>query len=86
MQLTKVGTFEGYPIYISDREDKKYMADVDGKFVHFGQKGMAQFHDKMGRYWEYDHNDNLRRELYYRRHRKNYGRGSADWFAKNILW
>jgi hypothetical protein len=78
--------FEGYQIRVSDRKDKKYYAIVDGKKVHFGAKGYEQFHDKLGHYKNLDHNDEKRRDNYYKRHNVDYPKGSADWFAKNVLW
>ncbi len=78
--------FDEYDIYVSDLPNKKYYAIVNGKKVQFGAKGYDQFHDKLGHYKAYDHNDPIRRENYYKRHKINYPKGSADWFSKNVLW
>ncbi len=64
--------FEGYEIHISDRKDKKYYAIVDGKKVHFGAKGYKQFHDKLGHYSSFDHNDATLRSAYHKRHNIDY--------------
>lgn len=45
-----------------------------------------QYKDKIGMYSAYNHGDKERRELYYKRHNKNYGKYSADWFSKKYLW
>ena len=37
-------------------------------------------------YSKYDTNDNERRTLYYKRHKKDYGKLSADYFSKKYLW
>lgn len=78
--------FEGFDIYISDKPAKKYYAVVGKKKVYFGARGYEQFHDKLGHYKKYDHNDVTRKNSYYKRHNINYQKGSADWFSKNILW
>lgn len=78
--------FEGYEIHVSDKKDKKYYAIVDGKKVYFGAKGYEQFHDKLGHYSSSDHNNAARRNAYHQRHKVDYPKGSADWFAKKILW
>lgn len=78
--------FGGYDIYVSDRADKKYYAIVDGKKVHFGAKGYEHYKDVLGHYSSLDHGDKKRRDAYYARHNKDYGKGTADWFSKKILW
>lgn len=81
-----VGHYKDYPILISNKPEKKYMAIVKGKKVYFGQIGYGHYHDIFGFYKDLDTNDKTRRDLYYKRHPKNYKLGSADHFAKAILW
>jgi hypothetical protein len=78
--------FKGYAIYVSDKPDKKYYAIVNGLKVYFGSRQHEHYYDKLGYYKNQNHNDINRRENYYKRHKKDYHEGSADWFAKNILW
>lgn len=84
------GYYRGYPIFLSDRNEKKYFALVPvGQRTHkiyFGDTSYQQYHDKIGRYKHLDHWDKKRRKKYHARHNKNYGVGTADWFSKNILW
>jgi hypothetical protein len=83
----KVGTYKGYPIYVSNRSNKKYYAIVDGRKVHFGDTRYEQYKDKMKYYSRLDHNDKERRKRYKQRHEKDrHNKGSAGWFADNILW
>ncbi len=82
-------TYQGYKIDVSDRKDKKYMAYVGDRKVHFGDSNYQQYHDKLGHYKSLDHNDEKRRELYRARHGANNFhkiKGSASWFSWNILW
>ncbi len=78
--------FEGYDIHVSDRKDKKYYAVVDGKKVYFGAKGYEHYKDVLGHYSNLDHLDKKRRTAYYKRHNTDYPKGTADWFAKKVLW
>lgn len=54
----------------STRKGKKYMANVDGKWIHFGASSYEQFRDStgLGLYSHKDHNDNKRRFNYFMRH------------------
>jgi hypothetical protein len=68
---------------------KKYTAILpDGKRVNFGALGMAQYQDNtpLKLYSHLDHNDKQRRDLYYKRHNKDYPKYSPDWFSKKYLW
>jgi hypothetical protein len=52
---------------------KKYSVYVlspagNAKIIHFGAAGMAQYHDKGGRYAKLDHGDRARRARYRARH------------------
>lgn len=40
----------------------------DYKTVNFGRAGYKQFHDKIGEWSDYDHNDTVRRDRYRKRH------------------
>jgi len=83
----KIGTYKGYPIYLSERVNKKYYAVVNNHKVHFGDKRYEHYFDKMGHYSNLDHNDKERRKRYKQRHEKDrHIKDSAGWFADNILW
>ena len=81
-----IGIFENYPIYLSTRKNKKYMARVNDRWIHFGDKRYEHYHDKMAYYKNLDHLDKRRRLLYHLRHKHDYPMGSADWFSKMVLW
>jgi hypothetical protein len=81
-----IGSFQGYPIYVSDRKNKKYYALVNGKKIHFGDNRYQQYHDVMGHYKKLDHNDKERRNRYYQRHGVNAKEGTAHWFSNHVLW
>lgn len=81
-----IGMFQGYKIYLSNKKYKKYAAKVNDRFVHFGDKRYQHYRDKMGYYKNLDHNDKKRRDRYYSRHNKDYGKGTADYFSKHVLW
>ena len=73
----------------SDRKGKKYKDILpDGKAVHFGAVGYQQYKDStpLKLYSNLDHKDEKRRELYYKRHAKEYPKYSADYFSKIYLW
>ena len=68
---------------------KKYVAILpDGKRVNFGQLGFQQYRDAtpLKLYSNLDHNDKARRDLYYKRHNKDYPKYSPDYFSKLYLW
>lgn len=83
----------------STRKNKKYQIDlIDHKTkkkirtIHFGAikkdgTPYAQYKDTaLGLYSKYDHNDKDRRARYYKRHKKKYGKYSADALSKRYLW
>ena len=83
----------------STRKNKKYQIDlIDHKTkkkirtIHFGAikkdgTPYAQYKDTaLGLYSKYDHNDKDRRARYYKRHKKKYGKYSADALSKKYLW
>lgn len=93
--MTKIGNYKGYDIYLSDKPDKKYFALVPSvksdKFikVYFGgdPKKYQHYYDKMGYYSNLNHNDEKRRANYHKRHgTENALKGTANYFAANILW
>jgi len=64
---------------------KKYGAYVNGKKYSFGDIRYEQFHDKIGYYSDWDHND--RREQYISRHRNDkLNEYSPGYFSMNYLW
>lgn len=76
-----------YQIKVWKNPLKKYDTYYKGKkLFSFGQKGYEHYYDKIGHYKELNHLDTKRRENYYKRHNKKYGKISADWFAKMFLW
>jgi hypothetical protein len=81
--------YKGYTIEVSDKKTKKYMAIVDGKKVHFGDRKYEQYFDKIGHYRDQDHQDNVRRVQYQARHGASGNHlkpGTAAWFSWNLLW
>ena len=87
-----------YEFFKSARKNKKYKVviykkDKKIKTIHFGgikKDGTPypQFKDTtpLKLYSKYDTNDKERRTLYYKRHKKDYGKLSADYFSKKYLW
>lgn len=72
---------------------KKYdVYDQNGNYiVSFGGKRpngqpYDQFHDRIGYYSHYDHNDPQRRFNYYKRHGSNPKPLSAKYFSHKYLW
>ena len=73
--------------------NKKYSVEIfiKGnllKKVSFGDKRYQQYRDStpLKLYSNKDHLDKKRRALYFKRHKKDYGKWSADWFSKKYLW
>lgn len=78
-----------YVIKPSKLKYKKYDVfdkKTNKKITSFGDKRYQQYKDKIGHYKNLDHNDKKRRELYYKRHNKDYKEPSADYFSKKFLW
>ena len=64
----------------SPRKNKKYVADVDGRKVHFGDPNYDDFTT---------HRNEQRKKNYISRHRKNKNWNdvrTAGFYAKNVLW
>ena len=73
----------------SKAKGKKYVAILpDGKRVNFGAIGFSQYRDDvpLKLYSSLDHLDKHRRDLYYKRHNKDYPKYSPDYFSKLYLW
>lgn len=83
-----------FKLRISHNKKKKYDAVFDdGHIVSFGAirpdgTPYEQYKDStpLKKFSKYDHYDLKRRELYYKRHKINYPKFSADWFSKTFLW
>lgn len=83
-----------YYLRVSKRKNKKYDAVfADGRIVSFGARKSdgtpySQYRDRtpLKAFQIYDHNDEERRERYYKRHGYDAEYGTADWFAKKYLW
>jgi hypothetical protein len=83
-----------YRFRISHKRTKKYDAVFDdGRIVSFGSfkrdgSPYQQFKDltPLRAFRAYDHNDSERRSRYYKRHKTNYPKYTADWFSKAFLW
>ena len=81
-----------YKPFVSSAKNKKYsvyVKDKDGspKLIHFGDKRYKQFNDKLGFYKSLNHNDEKKRELYYKRHgRDTKGKNTAKYWSHKILW
>jgi len=72
---------------------KKYKAVVfiNGKKIkttQFGDRRYGQYRDStpLKLYSKKDSLDKKRRALYFKRHKKNYSKYTADWFSKKYLW
>lgn len=84
----QAGKYKGYPIYISDRLNKKYYAVLNnGSKIHFGDSRYQHYFDKIGYYSHLNHYDLNRRNLYKKRHDNNrHIKYTPGWFSDNILW
>jgi len=54
----------------SSRKNKKYMVEIDGKTIHFGDNRYQHYKDRtsLKLYSHLDHNDKKRRMNYFKRH------------------
>ena len=81
-----------YDIIKSKRKNKKY--DVYGLgeqgftdyLLSFGDSRYEQYYDKIGEFKHKNHNNDKRRESYYKRHGKESKPLTAKWFSHNLLW
>ena len=86
----------GIEYQLSERKNKKLKAYVNGKWVHFGQKGYEHYFDKTGLLPKSEnHLDEKRRELYLKRASKITNKDkdltkddktSPNFYALRILW
>lgn len=81
-------TFKGYRIFRSvDKPNKKYYALVGNRRVYFGARAYQHYRDRLGAYSRLDHLDPERRRRFKQRfERYRHRRGTAAWFADQILW
>ena len=76
----------------SSNSKKKYMVYVKNKdtgrpkLIHYGSRGMSQYHDKIGKYSKDDNNDPERRRLWYARHGRTKDKNTALYWAAKTLW
>ncbi len=100
--MKPITDIENKPLYkpfVSRRKNKKYSVyvKIDGatRLIHFGDKRMQHFKDKLGHYKSLDHNDPKRRSSYRARAsgiRNKSGeltfkdRNTANYWSYNTLW
>ena len=81
---------ELYKPFPSKAKHKKYsvyvMRDGKRKLLHFGDSRYGHYKDKLGHYSSLDHNDERRKELYYKRHGRSSDRNTAKYWAARVLW
>lgn len=73
----------------STRKNKKYMAKVGNKWVHFGQLGYEHYYDAtpLHLYSNLNHLDPRRRRNFKARHEATrHKKYSPSWFSDNFLW
>ena len=78
-----------FEIKKSTRKNKKYMAKVGDKWVHWGDTRYQHYKDStpLKLYSHLDHLDPIRRELYKARHEgTRHKLYSPSWFSFRILW
>ncbi len=75
--------------------NKKYSVYVaGGKLIHFGDRNMEQYHDKIGRWSSLNHGDKERRKRYLARakgikNKNGYSwkdRNSPNYYSVHYLW
>jgi len=83
-----VKSLDGYKFYISTNSTKKYMTNIDGKWVHFGSNIHGQYKDKIGMYSALDNNDDKKRENYKNNNLRSklLVKNSPAYFSWNYLW
>ncbi len=94
LDIQKTSNFKLLGFEKSHLKNKKYNAILQNKItghikkVPFGSVYYQQYKDSTGLklYSHLDHNDKKRRELYYKRHNKDYPKFSPDYFSKKYLW
>jgi hypothetical protein len=98
MRLPNPEAYELIGFEVNKGKKSKYDAILknkktgEKKRVSFGGKypdgtPYEQYHDKIGYYSKYDHNDKERRRLYLLRHKNDLGfKFSSAYFSTNFLW
>ena len=79
-----------YHPFKSRAKHKKYsvyvLKDNRRHLLHFGDARYGQYKDKLGHYAHLDHNDQARRDAYYKRHGPATDKNTAKYWAHKILW
>ena len=82
--------YKDFIIRPSSTKYKKYdvyhVRNPSSRLLSFGDRRFFQFFDRIGHYIELNHYDEERRQRYYKRHNKDHGLYSPDWFSKVFLW
>ena len=82
--------YKDFIIKPSSTKYKKYdvyhVRNPSKRLLSFGDRRYSHYHDRLGHYAHLNHDDDARRQRYYKRHNKNYGPYTADWFSKAFLW
>jgi len=82
-----IGYFEGVPIYISDKPDKKYYALRENRKIYFGSSKHEHYYDKLGHYSHLDHLDPQRRKAFKDRFENiRHKVGTAAYYSDQLLW
>jgi hypothetical protein len=84
-------TKDGFIFIRSPNKLKKYRVIMMDRYVDFGAikkdgTPYSQFRDSIGLFSDYDNHDVARKNRYFKRHNKDYGKYSPDWFSKVYLW
>ena len=85
--MDPIGDVEGFPIFISDRNDTKYFAIVDNKKVYFGDINNDQYYDIYENYPQLNNYSMQERDRFY----LTFGdqvkkRKSSLWFTSHVLY
>lgn len=98
MRLHNPENYELLGFEVNKGKKHKYLAILENKKtkeklrVPFGGKHpdgtpYEQYHDKIGHYSEYDHNDPKRRDAWLKRHKANISyKYSSAWWSWKYLW
>lgn len=86
--MTFTKNLDGYTFVApSKRKNKKYDVYKRGKYItSFGDNRYKHYFDKIGFYSKLNHNDEKRKELYYKRHGTKADFESAKYFSHRFLW
>lgn len=68
-----------YDVYLKEKEKDKYL-------FSFGDNRYEQYRDKFGYYSAIDHFDLIRRNAYYKRHKRTDDIFSAKYWSNYFLW